>query len=299
MSELIKVKGNTYIIPGSAMIGVIKTGGGCALIDTALEAAVAKRILRTLEANALTPCAIINTHSHADHCGGNRHIQKITGCMAYASQYEGAIIINPEIEALYLTGAVPPKPLRSKLIVSEQTLYMTFLEPGKHTIEGAQIELIPLPGHSPGQYGVRTADNVLFYGDALVPAYVFDKYKLPFVTDIDAALASIDWIEASGADVFIGAHEGVADDIVSLCRANRAGILRGRETIYELLEAPMLREAVLQKLYQAWPSIPISPVGWSTMLTGVSACLYSLYKQGRIELILDGGAMLWGKMHID
>ncbi len=294
MSELIQVKGDTYLIPGSAYIGVIKNGDGCVLVDTGLEAAVAKRILKTLDANALAPRAIINTHSHADHCGGNRHIQKTTGCMAYASQYEGAIILNPDIEALYLTGAVPPKPLRSKLIVSEQTLYMTFLEPGKHIIEGVEIELIPLPGHSPGQYGVRTADNVLFYGDSLVPAYVFDKYKIPFVTDIDATLASIDRIEASGANAYVGAHEGVVDDIGALCKANREGILRGREIVYELLEAPMLREAVLQRLHQTYPSIPISPVGWSLMLTCVSACLYSLHKEGRVELIIDGGAMLWG-----
>ncbi len=294
MSELISVKGDTYVIPGAAAIGVIKSGGGCVLVDTGLEAAVAKRILKTLDANMIAPRAIINTHSHADHCGGNRHIQKVTGCMAYASQYEGAIILNPDIEALYLTGAVPPKPLRSKLIVSEQTLYMTFLEPGRHAVEGAEVELIPLPGHSPGQYGVRTADNVLFYGDALVPAYVFDKYKIPFVTDIDATLASIDRIEASGADVFIGAHEGVVDDISALCKANREGILRGREVVFELLDAPMLREAVLQKLHRAWPSIPISPVGWSLMLTCVSACLYSLHKEGRVELIINDGAMLWG-----
>ncbi len=297
MSELVLVKGKTYVIPGSAMIGVIKTGNNqCVLIDTGLEAAVAKRILKTLDANALTPRAIINTHSHADHCGGNRHIQKVTDAMAYASQFEGAIIINPEIEALYLAGAVPPKPLRSKLIVSEQTLHMTFLEPGKHTIEGAEIELIPLSGHSPGQYGVLTADNALFYGDALVPAYVFEKYKLPFVTDIEATLASIGIIEASGADIFVGAHAGVADDIQALCKANRDGILRGCEIVYELLETPMLRERVLQKLYQAWPSIPISPVGWSTMLTGVSACLYALHKQGRVELVIEDGGMLWRKL---
>ncbi len=297
MSEFIQVKGNTYTIPGSAMIGVIKTSKSeCVLIDTGLEAAVAKRILKTLDANSLTPRAIINTHSHADHCGGNRHIQKITGCMAYASQYEGAIIFNPDIEALYLTGAVPPKPLRSKLIVSEQTLNMTFLESGKHTIEGAEVELVPMPGHSPGQYGVLTADNVLFYGDALVPDYVFSKYKLPFVTDIDAALDTIGLIEASDADVYIGAHEGVVGDIAKHCKANREGILQGLETVYELLDVPMLREGVLQKLYQAWPSIPISPVGWSTMLTAVSACLYALHKHGRAELFIDKGAMLWRKL---
>lgn len=294
MSELVRVKGDTYIIPGSASIGVLKNGGGCVLVDTGVEAAVAKRILKTLNANALSPRAIINTHSHADHCGGNRHIQQNYEIMAYSSQYEGAIIINPDIEALYLTGAVPPKPLRSKLIVSEQTLFMTFLEPGKHVIEGVEVELIPLPGHSPGQIGVRTADGVLFYGDALVPAYVFDKYKLPFVTDVDAALASIDVIEKSDAELFVGAHDGVSGDISALCSANREGILRGVELVFELLNSPMLREEILKKLYQTY-GMPLSPIGWSLMLTCVSACLYALHNQGRVALVMQDGGMLWKK----
>jgi glyoxylase-like metal-dependent hydrolase (beta-lactamase superfamily II) len=44
---------------------------GAVLIDAGQDRDQAKRLLRACEAAGLTPCAIINTHAHADHFGGN------------------------------------------------------------------------------------------------------------------------------------------------------------------------------------------------------------------------------------
>jgi glyoxylase-like metal-dependent hydrolase (beta-lactamase superfamily II) len=75
--ELKKITERVYYIPNPANIGVVKDGEKSAiLIDTGLDDDTGKKVLRLLEENNLFVKAIINTHSHADHCGGNRYIKK-------------------------------------------------------------------------------------------------------------------------------------------------------------------------------------------------------------------------------
>ena len=51
------------------------------LIDTGLDNSAARNILKELEEAGPTPTVIVNTHSHADHIGGNHFIQK--ECSSY------------------------------------------------------------------------------------------------------------------------------------------------------------------------------------------------------------------------
>lgn len=55
---MIKVKGNTYYIPGPVCIGVYVQGKECMLIDTGLDERSAKKILKELEQEGLTPTVI-------------------------------------------------------------------------------------------------------------------------------------------------------------------------------------------------------------------------------------------------
>ena len=53
--------------------------------------------------------AIINTHAHADHCGGNAIIQKNTQCEVWASHFEKGSLENPNYHTSILWGAIAPK----------------------------------------------------------------------------------------------------------------------------------------------------------------------------------------------
>ncbi|MFW6287830.1 MAG: MBL fold metallo-hydrolase, partial [bacterium] len=74
--EYIDINNKIAIISGFNNIGVIKNGKRTILIDSGLENRAAGQICRMLEEKGLKPSYIINTHSHADHCGGNNYIQK-------------------------------------------------------------------------------------------------------------------------------------------------------------------------------------------------------------------------------
>ncbi|MFW9997805.1 MAG: MBL fold metallo-hydrolase, partial [Candidatus Odinarchaeota archaeon] len=99
--ELRKITDDVHYIPNPVNIGVVRTGEeSVILIDTGLDQNTAKKILKLLEGNGLTVKAIINTHSHADHCGGNNYMQK-AGASIYAPEIESAIIQFPILEPLY------------------------------------------------------------------------------------------------------------------------------------------------------------------------------------------------------
>jgi len=121
--ELKKITELVYYIPNPANIGVVKDGEkSVILIDTGLDDDTGKKVLRLLEENGLFPKAIVNTHSHADHCGGNRYIKERTGATIYASEIESAIIQYPLLEPLYLfSGASPLRDLRNKFLMAQSS----------------------------------------------------------------------------------------------------------------------------------------------------------------------------------
>jgi glyoxylase-like metal-dependent hydrolase (beta-lactamase superfamily II) len=64
-----QISDDVFYITGIVNIGVVKDGKTAILIDTGLDDDTARKILNVLKKHDLRPKAIINTHSHADHCG--------------------------------------------------------------------------------------------------------------------------------------------------------------------------------------------------------------------------------------
>ena len=77
MYELIKLTDYCYYVESPAKIGIIKTGESeVCLRDSGNDKDAGKKVLKILEANGWSLRAIYNTHSNADHIGGNRFLQE-------------------------------------------------------------------------------------------------------------------------------------------------------------------------------------------------------------------------------
>ena len=96
MYELIRLSEKCFYIQSPAKTGVIMTGEDqVCLIDSGNDKSAGKKIVRVLDANGWSLQAIFNTHSHADHVGGNRCLQSRTGCKVYAPGIELAFTKKP------------------------------------------------------------------------------------------------------------------------------------------------------------------------------------------------------------
>ena len=81
MYELIQVANNTYYVNCPAKIGVYRCNDtDIFLIDSGNDKDAGRKVRRVLQAEGWQVKAILNTHSHADHTGGNRYFQQNTGC---------------------------------------------------------------------------------------------------------------------------------------------------------------------------------------------------------------------------
>ena len=84
MYELVQVGERTYYIDCPSKIGIYRLDDErVCLIDSGNDKDAGKKVLKVLAGKGWRPEMILNTHSHADHIGGNRVIQERTGCRAY------------------------------------------------------------------------------------------------------------------------------------------------------------------------------------------------------------------------
>ena len=114
------------------------------------------RILEVIEKNHLNLIAIVNTHGHFDHTGGNAELKKQTG--APIGIHESDAFMLPILsETADLFGlSVPNSPPADTYFVSGQTLEMGNIS----------FTVLSVPGHTPGGIALYTPGKV-FVGDSL------------------------------------------------------------------------------------------------------------------------------------
>ncbi|MBS4023766.1 MAG: MBL fold metallo-hydrolase [Dethiobacter sp.] len=294
--QLTIVKGNTYFIPGAINTGVIINGKECLLIDTGLDRQAGRQILRCLRDNNLFPKVIINTHSHADHYGGNAVIREEAGVRVFASSLEKAVIENPYLEPFYLFSAAPTKHLATRFLMAECCPVDGVLKEGFFSDSGFGAEIILLPGHSPGQLGVVTGDGVIFTADAYFSEKIIAKYGMPYCADVTAALDTLQLLQQSGYGHYVPCHGEPSEKPFATVLRNTAVIEETLEQIIAILQGGgSTREEVLAALTMQ-NGRTLDPVQYVLNHGTVTACLSHLHKTGVVEYVFHEGKMLWGQV---
>ena len=288
MYELIQAGENTFYIDCPTKLGVFRTSQGAYLIDSGNSKDAGKRARQMLDANGWPLLGILNTHSHADHIGGNRFLQDRTGCRIFAHGIEGAFTEHPILEPAFLCGGCPCRDLRHKLLLAQESRVSPFTDPGFPS----QIEVIPLPGHSFDMVGFRTPDNVVFLADCVASQATLSKYAVSFLYDVDAYLNTLDYVEAMEAALFVPSHAEAAGDIRELVRYNRAKVHEVAARLLEICREPLPFEQILSQLFQ-FCGLTMSFEQYALVGSTVRSYLAWLRDSGRMEVGIRENLLLW------
>ena len=289
MYELIKVTERCYYIDCPAKIGLIKTGEDTVcLIDSGSDKDAAKKVLRHLREQGWSLEAIYNTHSNADHVGGNKYLREQTGCRIFAPGIECAITRHPILEPAYLYGGFPPKGLRNKFLMAEpsEAEYLT-----EETLpEG--VRLIPLGGHFFDMVGFLTDDGVAYIADCLSSEATLKKYGVGVIVDVGEYINTLRSVSALDAKYFIPAHAEPTDNVTLLAEINIRAVKDTADTICELCAAPTTFDELMKGLFDKM-GLALSLQQYALVGSTVKSYLSYLTDGGRIECFVEDNRLLY------
>ncbi len=247
MYELVQVGEKTYYINCPVRMGIYKiSDSDVCLIDSGNDKHAAKKVLKILTSNAWNLKSIFNTHSHADHIGGNSFLQERTGCKIFASPCELAFIEQPELEPTYLYGGFPFSHLKNKFLLAE---------PSKPEAISQQnlpngLEMLLINGHSTGMLAFKTSDEVWFLADSLMSEAILEKYHIAFLFDMENYLQSLDKIKDLEGKLFIPAHAEPTEDIQELVKINRNKVFEIIAFLQKICAEPSSFEHILKSVFE-------------------------------------------------
>ena len=290
MYELVPVSERCYYINCPAKMGVyLLDRENVCLIDSGTDKDAGKKVKRILDQNGWHLTAIVNTHSNADHIGGNRYLQSQTGCKIYSGGIEAAFTRFPVLEPAFLYGGYPFKDLRHKFLMAQESDVTDFSEDGFPK----DLEVIPLPGHFFDMVGFRTPDNVVFLADCISSRATLEKYAVSFLYDVEAYLETLDKVEQMEASMFVPAHAEASTDIKELIRYNREKVYEVSGRILSICREPIGFERILQDVFKEY-GLTMNFEQYVLVGSTVRSYLSWLKDNGKLAAEFKDNMLLWG-----
>lgn len=289
MYELNQVGEHSYYIQSPAKIGLFRWDETeVCLIDSGNDKDAGRKVRQILDQNGWHLQAIYNTHSNADHIGGNQYLQAQTGCKIFAPGIECDFTNSPILEPAFLYGGFPPKDLRHKFLMAKESCAEYLTE--DKLPEG--METISLPGHFFDMVGFRTKDDVIYLADCLSSKETLEKYQIGFLYDVASYLDTLQMVKELKAKVFVPAHADVTDDIAPLAQINIDKVMEIADKIVELCKEPICFEQILQRLFHDY-GLVMNFEQYVLVGSTVRSYLAWLKDGGRLEVIFADGMLRW------
>ena len=276
---------------GPVNVGLVRVGERQAvLIDSGLDRRSGRRLLETCADDGLEIIAILNTHAHADHIGGNAFIRQATNCRILTSAREAPALAHPEIQAIALFGGAPLPELLNPQITAEPC-------PGE-IIVGDELRfgdlnfrILDLAGHSIGQIGFLV-DGVAFFGDALFAPAIIQKHRLIYLYDPLLQLVCCRRLRNLQAKWFVGGHVPPTETIATMIAENIGHVEAVLQHLRGLLAAPQPLDRLVKNFLG---NHGIHQGGWQHFLyrATLNGYLSALSRNGEAGFRVLDNLLLW------
>ncbi len=250
MYELVKAGHSTYFLDCPSKIGFIEfIDNGVKkviVVDSGNDKFSAKKIIKTAEEKGWEIDCVFNTHSHADHIGGNAYLIEKLNVKTYLPYAETPYTYNTYLEPALLYGGFPPDILKTKFFVAPPSLSHPLNEmklPDK-------VNMVSLPGHFISMSGIKSADDIWFLGDALIGEEVLKKHPITYLYDIKAQLQLFDKLKELNGSLFIFSHAEPVKNLNNLISINKSKMEQIIDSILKILKSPCDIYTLESKLFQ-------------------------------------------------
>lgn len=289
MYELIQLTEHDYYIDCPAKIGLIRVSDDeVVLIDSGSDKDAGKKVYRILDSNKWKLRAIFNTHSHADHIGGNHFLQEKTGCNIYAKGMECAYANTPLLEPIGLYGGLPFKELKHKFLMAQESHVLPLTSESLP----AGINMFDLPGHCFEMVGFKTSDGTAYIADSVSSAETLEKYGIGYLWNPDVALKTLSSLQALRAERFVPSHAPVMENIQGIIELNIKAISEVKRKILEICSAPITFEMLLKQIFEVY-HLQMTAQQYALIGSTLRSYLSSMYEEKSLVFCFDDNQMLW------
>jgi len=283
------------MIPGGVNIGVLRADDGkCVLIDTGLHETSAKKALKAVREELHGEVvAILTTHAHADHFGGNATVVKRTGARVYAPAFDEAVLRYPLLQpALLFAGADPPASMRGSFMLADASPVDEVITGSHLSVNGFEIDVVSLAGHSPNQLGFLV-EGVFFCADIVLPKSVLEKYRIPYLFSVRDHLASLDRCSEVECAMAMPGHGPLLESIEPLRDLNRALVNEVATRAIEFAAEWVTAEVLLTRLLRHFGATASDAPSYYLLHPTVFAFLSFLLDEGKLQHDVRDGESLW------
>ena len=288
--ELCQVGKNTYYIKNATNIGIYQIDDkNVYLIDTGNDKDAGKKILKIVEEQGWIVKGIINTHSNADHIGGNKVIQDRTNAPVFANCVETAFIKYPILEPSFLYGGYPMKELRNKFLLAKESNVTSIEQLPKG------LEYFSLKGHFFDMIGIKTSDDVYFLADALFSEETIRKYHVFFIYDVKEFLNTLDFLDTLDGKLYIPSHCKATNDISSLIMINRNKVQEVMDKIYNACKKEMTFEEILKYIFDEY-HLTMNVNQYVLIGSTIKSYLSYLVDENKLDYEFQENKMIWRRI---
>lgn len=290
MYELNKVGEKTYYIESPAKIGIyLLDDENVCLIDSGNDKDAGRRISKILEENNWNLKCIINTHSNADHIGGNEYLQRKYNCEIFTTDVEAAFTRNPILEPSFLYGGFPNKLIKNKFLLAKTSNAQEISE--NNLPEG--LEYFELPGHFFQMIGIKTSDDVYFLADCLSGENIINKYHVSFIYDVKSYVETLEKLKNLNGKMYVPAHAEATSDLTNLIEVNINKVNEIKNNIISLCNKTNFEE-ILREVFTMY-NLKMDFNQYVLVGSTVKSYLSYLLEQGLVEVVFEDNKLLWLK----